>query len=97
MARALVLFDGTLYTDDEMIAQGLSDKTGRRMGHISMSGPQGSMAAFAALGVKRRIFVHINNTNPVLREDSPERARGRARRLGDRLRRHGDPRCEPGC
>jgi pyrroloquinoline quinone biosynthesis protein B len=69
----LVLFDGTLYTDDEMIAQGLSDKTGRRMGHICVSGAQGSMAAFAALGVKRRIYVHINNSNPVLRDDSPER------------------------
>ena len=74
-----------------MIAQGLSDKTGARMGHISMSGPQGSMAAFAALGVERRIYVHMNNSNPVLREGSAERADGRARRLGDRLRRHGDP------
>jgi pyrroloquinoline quinone biosynthesis protein B len=74
----LVLFDGTLYTDEEMIAQGLSEKTGKRMGHISMSGPpgsmEGSMAAFAALGVERRIYVHMNNSNPVLREDSPERA-----------------------
>jgi pyrroloquinoline quinone biosynthesis protein B len=70
----LVLFDGTLYTDDEMIAQGLSEKTGNRMGHISMSGPQGSMAAFAALGVVRRIYVHMNNSNPILREDSAERA-----------------------
>ena len=69
----LVLFDGTLYTDEELIAQGLSQKTGRRMGHMSMSGPQGSMAAFAALGVERRIFVHINNSNPTLREGSPER------------------------
>ena len=70
---ALVLFDGTLYTDDEMIAQGLSSKTGRRMGHISMSGPQGSIAALAGLDVKRKVFVHINNSNPVLRDDSPER------------------------
>ena len=70
---ALVLFDGTLYSDEEMIAQGLSSKTGRRMGHISMSGHEGSVAAFAGLGVKRRIFVHLNNSNPVLREDSPER------------------------
>ena len=70
----LVVFDGTLYSDGEMIAQGLSSKTGRRMGHISMSGAQGSIAAFAALGVKRRIYVHINNSNPVLRDDSPERA-----------------------
>jgi pyrroloquinoline quinone biosynthesis protein B len=70
---ALVLFDGTLYTDDEMIAQGLSSKTGRRMGHIAMSGPQGSIAAFANLGVKRKVFVHINNSNPALRDDSDER------------------------
>jgi pyrroloquinoline quinone biosynthesis protein B len=69
----LVLFDGTLYTDGEMIAQGLSDKTGRRMGHMSMSGGQGSMAAFAALGVERRIYVHINNSNTALREGSAER------------------------
>jgi pyrroloquinoline quinone biosynthesis protein B len=69
----LVFFDGTLYDDGEMIAQGLSAKTGRRMGHISMSGPEGAIAAFRGLGVKRRIFVHINNSNPVLREDSPER------------------------
>lgn len=71
---ALVLFDGTLYTDDEMIAQGLSEKTGRRMGHMSISGGDGSIASFAALGVQRRIFVHINNSNPILRDDSPERA-----------------------
>jgi len=71
---ALVLFDGTLYSDDEMIAQGLSTKTGKRMGHISMSGRDGSIAAFRALDVKRRIFVHINNSNPVLRQDSLERA-----------------------
>jgi pyrroloquinoline quinone biosynthesis protein B len=70
---ALVLFDGTLYTDDEMIAQGLSSKTGRRMGHVSMSGPDGSIAAFAGLDVKRKVFVHINNSNPVLREGSAER------------------------
>ena len=69
----LVLFDGTLYADEEMIAQGLSRKTGRRMGHISMSGPEGSIAAMANLGVQRKIFVHINNSNPVLREDSSER------------------------
>lgn len=73
-AARLVLFDGTLYTDEEMITQGLSDKTGARMGHISMSGPQGSMAAFASLDVERRIYVHMNNSNPVLRDDSLERA-----------------------
>ena len=70
----LVLFDGTLYSDDEMVAQGLSGKTGKRMGHISMSGADGAIAAFRHLGVERRVFVHINNSNPVLRENSPERA-----------------------
>jgi pyrroloquinoline quinone biosynthesis protein B len=75
---ALVLFDGTLYTDEEMIAQGLSQKTGARMGHISMAGAAGSMAAFADLDVGRRIYVHMNNSNPALREDSPEHAAVRA-------------------
>jgi pyrroloquinoline quinone biosynthesis protein B len=69
----LVLFDGTLYTDDEMIVQGLSSKTGSRMGHISMMGVHGSMAALATLGIDRRVFVHINNSNPVLDESSPQR------------------------
>jgi pyrroloquinoline quinone biosynthesis protein B len=70
---ALVFFDGTLYTDEEMIRQGLMQKTGQRMGHISISGPEGSIAALAPLGVKRKIYVHINNSNPVLDENSPER------------------------
>ena len=70
---ALVFFDGTLWCDDEMIRAGVGDKTGRRMGHISMSGPEGAIAAFADLAVRRRIFIHINNSNPVLFEDSPER------------------------
>lgn len=56
-----------------MIAQGLSHKTGARMGHISISGEDGSIARLADAGVERRIFIHINNSNPVLREDSPER------------------------
>ncbi|MCG8561179.1 MAG: pyrroloquinoline quinone biosynthesis protein PqqB [Hyphomicrobiales bacterium] len=72
-AAALLFFDGTLYTNDEMIAQGLSAKTGQRMGHMNMSGADGSLAAFEALGVQRRIYIHINNSNPVLRETSPER------------------------
>lgn len=70
---ALVFFDGTLYTEDEMIRQGLMPKTGSRMGHMNMSGPDGSIAAFAPLGVGRRVFVHINNSNPVLDEASAER------------------------
>jgi pyrroloquinoline quinone biosynthesis protein B len=69
----LVFFDGTLWRDDEMIRMGISDKTGRRMGHISMSGPDGAIVAFEGLGIERRIFIHINNSNPVLLEDSAER------------------------
>jgi pyrroloquinoline quinone biosynthesis protein B len=69
----LVFFDGTLWQDDEMIRAGLGQKTGQRMGHISMSGPEGSIAAFEGLGVGRKVFIHMNNTNPVLRPDAPER------------------------
>jgi pyrroloquinoline quinone biosynthesis protein B len=69
-----VLFDGTLWTDDEMIALGAGPKTGRRMGHMPISGPGGTLEAFAGLGVRRRILIHLNNTNPALLEDSPERA-----------------------
>ncbi|MGP3699331.1 pyrroloquinoline quinone biosynthesis protein PqqB [Rhodobacter sp. NSM] len=69
----LVFFDGTLWQDDEMIRAGLSQKTGRRMGHISMSGPEGAMAALEPLGIARKVFVHINNSNPVLMPGSPER------------------------
>ena len=70
----LILFDGSLYGDGEMISAGLGVKTGNRMGHMSISGPDGTLAAFAELDVKRRIFIHINNSNPILIEDSPERA-----------------------
>lgn len=75
---ALVLFDGTLWRENEMIDQGLLGKTGSRMGHINMSGPDGSIAAFAPLGVARKIFVHINNSNPVLDASSKERAEAEA-------------------
>jgi len=74
----LVFFDGTLWTDDEMIRLGVGNKTGRRMGHLSMSGPDGAIAAFAGLGVARRVFLHINNTNPVLLDDTPERRQAEA-------------------
>ena len=69
----LAFFDGTLWRDDEMIAAGLGAKTGQRMGHMCASGDGGSLAAFAPLGVKRKIFVHINNSNPMILENSPER------------------------
>jgi len=71
---ALLFFDGTTFTDDEMITLGLSKKTALRMGHVSMSGEQGSLKRLSSCGIGRKIFVHINNTNPVLIEDSPQRA-----------------------
>ncbi len=71
----LLLFDGTVWENDEMIAKGVGAKTGQRMGHMAMSGTDGSIATLAALGVQRKVFVHINNTNPVLFEDSRERRR----------------------
>jgi pyrroloquinoline quinone biosynthesis protein B len=74
----LVLFDGTLWRDDEMIAAGLGRKTGRRMGHMSMSGEGGSIAAFRDLGVERKVYVHVNNSNPTLLDDSPERREAEA-------------------
>ncbi len=70
---SVVFFDGTLFTNNEMIEQGLMPKTGARMGHINMSGPDGSIAAFSKLGVGRLIYVHINNSNPALDENSQER------------------------
>ena len=57
-----------------MIRNGLGSKSGRRMGHMSLSGAEGTIAAFSALGVRRKVLVHINNSNPVLLEDSSERA-----------------------
>jgi pyrroloquinoline quinone biosynthesis protein B len=57
-----------------MIVQGLLDKTGERIGHINMSGEAGSMAQLAPLEIGRKIYIHINNSNPALRENSPERA-----------------------
>ena len=70
----LLLFDGTLWTDDEMIRTGTGVKTGQRMGHISVAGPDGSLAGLAGVKVGRRVYLHINNTNPILLADSPERA-----------------------
>src|ERR1041385_5903354 len=69
----LVFFDGTVWRDDELIAAGLGNKTGQAMGHISMSGDDGAMAALAGLGIGRKMFLHINNSNPALLHDSAER------------------------
>jgi pyrroloquinoline quinone biosynthesis protein B len=73
-AADVVLFDGTLWEDDEMLRAGLGSKTGLRMGHMSVSGPNGTLAAFSSLAVRRKVLVHINNSNPILLDDSPERA-----------------------
>jgi pyrroloquinoline quinone biosynthesis protein B len=73
LSRAdIVFFDGTLFRDDEMIATGTGTKTGRRMGHMPIDGQDGSLRALAGIA-GRRIYVHINNTNPILIEGSPER------------------------
>lgn len=62
----LVFFDGTLWRDDELIQTGVGHKTGQRMGHLSVDGPGGTVAELAPLGIRRKIFIHINTTNPIL-------------------------------
>jgi len=75
LARAdVVLFDGTLFTDDEMIRTGTGQKTGRRMGHMPIDGEGGSLSALVDLN-GRRIYIHINNTNPIHVAGSPERCK----------------------
>jgi pyrroloquinoline quinone biosynthesis protein B len=71
---ALVFFDGTLWSDDEMLRLGVSNKTGHRMGHMSLDGEGGTIAAFRDLSVRRKILIHVNTTNPVLDENSAEHA-----------------------
>src|SRR5215470_9987504 len=71
-AADVILFDGTLFTDDEMIASGTGEKTGRRMGHMPIDGQGGSLGDLARLAA-RRIYIHINNTNPILVDGSAER------------------------
>jgi len=68
----VLFFDGTLFHDDEMIVAGLGPKTGRRMGHVPIDGPDGTLVRLADLPC-RRILLHINNTNPILLADSAER------------------------
>jgi pyrroloquinoline quinone biosynthesis protein B len=68
-----IFFDGTLWRDDELIAQGLGQKTGQRMGHVAMDGPDGAIARLANVKAGRKVFIHINNSNPVW-QASAERA-----------------------
>lgn len=69
----LLFFDGTLWVDDEMVRDGVGVKTGKRMGHTSISGEGGSLHGLDGLDIGRRIFIHLNTTNPVLSADTPER------------------------
>ncbi len=73
-----LFFDGTLFADDEMIAFGLGDKTGCRMGHMPVSGPGGTLEELARHARVRKILIHINNSNPILIEGSPEEAKVKA-------------------
>ena len=68
----LVLIDGTFWSDDELIHTGRSSKTARDMGHLPLSGPGGLLEQFPRNARGRRVLIHINNTNPILDEDSPE-------------------------
>ena len=69
----MIFFDGTVWRDDELIAAGLGNKTGQGMGHIAMSGVTGAIESLADLDIDRKIFLHINNSNPVLLHESAER------------------------
>jgi pyrroloquinoline quinone biosynthesis protein B len=73
-ASDLVLVDGTFWRDDELARLGISARSARDMGHLPLSGPGGSLEALSRLERPRKALVHINNTNPILLEDSPERA-----------------------
>ena len=70
---AMVFFDGTVWRDDEMIRSGLGQKRGQDMGHIAMSGTEGAIESLAGLAIARKIFLHINNSNPALLAESEER------------------------
>ena len=76
---ALLFFDGTMWSDDELVRLGISHKTGQRMGHMSINGGSGTLSAFDGVDVRRKIFIHVNTTNPILDEESPERAEVAAR------------------
>jgi pyrroloquinoline quinone biosynthesis protein B len=70
---ACLLIDGTCWHDDELIRLGMAGKTARAMGHLPISGPGGSLEQLSPLPIERKIYIHINNTNPILLEDAPER------------------------
>ena len=69
----LVLFDGTFWSENELIDLGISDRSARQMDHLPVSGPEGSLPQLTRLSRPQKVYTHINNTNPILLEDSPER------------------------
>jgi pyrroloquinoline quinone biosynthesis protein B len=70
---ACLLVDGTCWADDELARLGMGTRTAREMGHLPISGPGGSLEQLAPLPIERKVYTHVNNTNPVLLEDAPER------------------------
>ncbi len=72
-ASDCVFLDGTFWSDDELISLGIAKRTAVEIGHIPIGGPRGSLAALAGLRGVKRVYIHINNTNPILIEDSSER------------------------
>ena len=70
---ACLLVDGTCWHDDELIRLGLAGKTAREMGHLPIGGPDGSLGQLSPLPIERKVYIHINNTNPILIEDAPQR------------------------
>lgn len=82
-----VFFDGTFWASDELIALGLGDKRAEQMAHLPVGGPDGSLRMLAEIRAPRRIYIHINNTNPLLRPRSPER--GQAEAAGWEIARDG--------
>ena len=69
----MILFDGTFWSNDELITLGIGERTALQLDHLPMSGSEGSLERLRALPSRHRVYVHINNTNPVLLEDSAER------------------------
>jgi pyrroloquinoline quinone biosynthesis protein B len=70
----VLLFDGTFWSENEMEERGAGRASASSMGHVPISGPSGSLRVLAELKGRTRVYIHLNNTNPVLLEDSPERA-----------------------
>ena len=70
----ILLFDGTFWDDNELAAVGVGSRTARELDHLPIAGPGGSLEQLASLPCRYRVYTHINNTNPILLEHSPERA-----------------------